>query len=244
MPLWYQLTYPQFIKASQETEVAVMITGSLEAHGKHLALGTDTVMPEYISKAIAERTKAMVLPPIPFGDSWSFENFEGTISVSPINLINFYIDIMKGVFKQGFRYIVALNGHGGNSSHLESAAKIATKKGDRIVIIVNWWRDLAEEVRREVLETREGHSAEDETSVMMHVAPELVDMASAKPAIVRSQFRVVAASYREEIYPEAIYGDPTSANAEKGKAILNQAIDDLVRLIEDLERGKLPLIED
>ncbi len=242
MPFWYELTYPQFMEASQKTEVAVMVTGSLEAHGKHLALGTDTIMPEYLAKILAEKTKALVLPPIPFGDSWSFVNFMGTITIQPTHLIEFYADVMRGVFNQGFRYLVALNGHGGNSAHLESAAKKATEKGERVVIIVNWWRDLAESARREVLETPEGHSAEDETSEMMHVAPHLVHMATAKPARVRTRYRVVSAAFREEIYPDAMYGDPTTASPEKGQAILKQAAEELIQLINDLERGKLPLI--
>lgn len=243
MPLWSELTHEQFMKASRETDVAVMIAGALEAHGLHLALGTDSILPDHLGRQIANRTKALVLPVMPFGDSWAFDTFEGTVSIAPVNLINTYTDIMDAIFRHGFRYIVALNGHGGNVSHLQQAAKRATKRGDRFVIIVNWWSELAKDARASVLETPEGHSAEDETSEMMHVAPEFVDMKSAKAAKVKARFRIVSAGYREDLLPYAMHGDPSKATPEKGKAIMEEAIEDLVSLIEQLEDGKLPIEE-
>lgn len=243
MPFWNEFTHGQFLSECKNTNIAVFVTGSLEAHGRHLPLGTDTILPEHLAKHIAENTEAVVLPTIPFGDSWIFNQFQGTISVQPKTLIDFYTDIMKGVFIHGFKYIVALNGHGGNTPHLESAARLATKKGERVVIIINWWRDLAKDVRNELVETPMGHAGEDETSEMLFVRPDLVDMQSANPARVATRYRVVSAWYREELYPKATYGDPTKATAEKGKAIMEQAKQEIITLIEELEMGKLPLNE-
>ncbi|MHA2033773.1 MAG: creatininase family protein [Candidatus Thorarchaeota archaeon] len=241
MPLWSELTHKQFIGASNNTEVAVLVTGALEAHGEHLPLGTDTILPEYLAKRVAERTKALVLPPIPVGNSWIFNTFEGTVSITPQTLIALYTDVMRAVFNHGFRYIVVLNGHGGNVSPLQLAAQTATEQSERVVIIVNWWIDLGEKARREVLETYEGHAAEDETSEVMHVRPDLVDMSSAVGGRVESRFRVISAAYREELYPSAVWGDPKTASAEKGKVIMEAAEEELVRLIEELERGVLPI---
>jgi hypothetical protein len=81
MPFWSELTHGNFGNAARETEVVVMVTGSLEAHGKHLPLGTDTLLPEYLARKIAEKTKALVLPTIPFGESWDFDQCKGTISI-------------------------------------------------------------------------------------------------------------------------------------------------------------------
>jgi creatinine amidohydrolase len=240
MPFWNELTHGQFLSEGKNTKIAVLVTGSLEAHGRHLPLGTDSLLPEYLAKHIAENTNALVLPTIPLGDSWIFNQFEGTISVRPKTLIDFYTDIMKGVFIHGFKYIIALNGHGGNAPHLESAARLATKKGEHVVIIVNWWRDLAKEVKNEILETPAGHAGEDETSEMLFIRPNLVDMPSAHPARVRTKYRVVSAWYREELYPKATYGDPTKATSEKGKTIMEHAKQEIIKLIEELEMGKLP----
>ena len=153
MPFWKELTKNRFSKALQKTNVAVLVTGALEAHGEHCPLGTDSILPEYLAKAVANKTNALVLPTIPFGDSWTFDLFGGTISVKPSTLVDFYVSIMKGVFKQGIRYLVVLNGHGGNTGHITTAAKKATKKGERVVVLVDWWRDLAKNARAICLET-------------------------------------------------------------------------------------------
>ncbi len=240
MPFWSDLTQKHFRDISKNTRVAVLVTGALEAHGHHLPLGTDTILPWSLAKGIAEKTRALVLPPIPFGDSWVFNQFAGTISVKPSSLVDLYISIMKGVFKQRFTYLVVLNGHGGNSAHIETAAKAATKRGERVVIIVNWWRDLAGDVREEILETPMGHAAEDETSEVMHISPNLVDMDSVIARRNVQKFRIISAHYRADLYQDAVYGDPAKARPEKGKAIMEQAESELIELIEELERGKLP----
>ncbi len=244
MPRWQELSHRDFLQALERTHVAVMITGALEGHGNHLPLGTDNILPQFLAKAAAEKTNALVLPSINFGDSWIFDQFEGTISIDPQTLVDFYMSVMKGVFKHGIRYLLVLNGHGGNSAHIETAAKSATLERERVVIIVNWWRDLAESARAIVLETPEGHAAEDETSEVMYVAPHLVNMDDASPAKVTSKYRIVSGQYRKELVPNAIYGDPRKATKEKGKLIMEQAADDLIKLILDLEKGNLPLISE
>lgn len=240
MPLWSELTHQEFLVKSKETEVAVLVTGALEAHGKHLPLGTDSLLPAFLAKMVAEQTRALVLPEIPFGDSWVFKDYRGTISVDNNVLVMFYAEIMKSVFDHGFHYLVVINGHGGNSSALQNAAKTATERGEHVVVIINWWRDLGKKARAEVLETQEGHAAEDETSEVMHVRPDLVDMSSAEAARAEMEYMVISASYRRELYPSAVYGDPTSATPEKGEAIIDEAIQDLIDLIEKLEKGELP----
>jgi len=242
MPHWQELTRIGLMKAIEKTNVAVLATGALEAHGNHLPLGTDNILPKYLVDVIVERTNALILPPINYGDSWIFNEFEGTVSIEPSALVAFYKSLMKGVFKHGLRFLLVLNGHGGNAGHLETAAKDSTEKGERIVVIVNWWRDLAASARAIVLETPEGHAAEDETSEVMHVAPHLVEMDNATKAGVRTRYKVVSGTYRAELIPNAIFGDPSKANKEKGKLIMVQACDEIVELVNQLEKGNIPFL--
>lgn len=241
MPFWSELTHEGFKKAARETEIVVMVTGALEAHGKHLPLGTDIILPSFLAEKIAEKTKALVLPTIPFGESWDFNIFEGTISIHPGALVDFYVSVLKGIFKHGFRYIVVLNGHGGNAPIIKQAAKTATKKGQRVVVIVNWWRDLAMTARKLVEETPGGHGAEDETSEVMFVRPELVDLSVAESYRVETRFEIVSGTYREELLPSAMYGDPKKATEEKGKLIMEQAEEEIIELITQIAQGKLPI---
>jgi creatinine amidohydrolase len=66
--------------------------------------------------------------------------------------------------RNGVRYLVVVNGHGGNVDLLRTAAWEVAKTTSLVVVLINWWVDLAKETRRRVLETPEGHAAEDETS--------------------------------------------------------------------------------
>ncbi len=241
MPFWSEFTYKGIEQAAAKFEVVVMVTGALEAHGSHLPLGTDTILPTYLAKKIAEKTNALVLPTIPFGDSWDFNNFLGTVSVESKVLADFYTSVMKGIFKNRFRYLVVLNGHGGNVPALKLAAKEATEKEQRVVIIVNWWRDLAKSARELVEETPGGHAAEDETSEVLAVRPDLVDMPKAVSSRVVTKYEIISGSYREQLLPSAMYGDPRKASEEKGKLIMEQAEEELIALIKQLERHELPI---
>ncbi len=241
MPFWSELTHSNFHEIASKTEIVLIVTGALEAHGKHLPLATDSILPTYLAEKVAEKTDVLVLPTIPFGDSWVFDNFEGTISIKPEVLIGLYASIMENVFRHGFRYIIVLNGHGGNIPEINLAAKRATEQGHRVVIIVNWWNELAESARKLVEETPAGHAAEDETSEVMYVRPDLVDMKRAESHRVVSKFRIISGVYREELLPAAMYGDPRKATSEKGRLIMEQAEEDLIVLIRQLEQGKLPI---
>jgi creatinine amidohydrolase len=244
MPFWSELTNEGFKIAARDTEVVVMVTGALEAHGRHLPLGTDSILSSFLAEKIAEKTKALVLPTIPFGESWDFNHNAGTISIHPGALVEYYVSVLKGIFKHGFRYIVVLNGHGGNAPIIKQAAKTATKKGERVVVIVNWWRDLAKNARTLVEETPGGHAAEDETSEVMYVRPELVDMKVAESHRVETRFEIISGTYRELLLPSAMYGDPRKATEDKGRLIMEQAEEEIIELIKQMERGELPVEKD
>ena len=83
MPYWQDLTHLDFMKALGKTNVAVLVTGALEAHGHHLPLGTDSILPVHLTDAVVQRTNALLLPPIHYGDSWIFTDFECTVTVDP-----------------------------------------------------------------------------------------------------------------------------------------------------------------
>ena len=83
--------------------------------------------------------------------------------------------------------------------------------------------------------------SEDETSEVLHVRPDLVDMSKAVSHRVVSKFTIVSGNYREELLPSAMYGDPRKATEEKGQLIMEQAEEELIELINELERGNLPI---
>ncbi|MFP3237719.1 MAG: creatininase family protein [Caldivirga sp.] len=241
---WWELTWPEFEKVDKT--VALLPTGIVEAHGPHLPLGTDALMATYIAEEVARRTNVLLLPTVWYGNTYILDKFPGTISISNETLYRLYLDIFREVARNGVRYLVVVNGHGGNVDALSMAAKDAARETKLTVILVNWWIDLAKETRRRVLETPEGHAAEDETSEVWVAYPHLVKAVPRDGSAdewVEVRFRVYGRDVYAMEYTKAVQGYPSKASQEKGRAILEAAINELTQLIEDLKKGKLPVIK-
>jgi len=241
---WWELTWPEFEKVDKT--VALLPTGIIEAHGPHLPLGTDALMATYIAEEAARRTNVLLLPTVWYGNTYILDKFPGTISISNETLYRLYLDIFREVARNGVRYLVVVNGHGGNVDALSMAAKDAARETKLTVILVNWWIDLAKETRRRVLETPEGHAAEDETSEVWAAYPHLVKAVPRDGSAdewVEVRFRVYGRDVYAMEYTKAVQGYPSKASQEKGRAILEAAINELTQLIEDLKKGKLPVIK-
>lgn len=239
---WWELTYTDFEKVDKT--VALLPTGIIEAHGTHLPLGTDALMANYIASETAKRTNTLLLPTIWYGNTYILDKFPGTISISNDTLYRLYVDIFKEVFRNGIKYLVVINGHGGNIDALSMASKLVSKETDLTIIIVNWWIDLAKETRKKVLETVEGHAAEDETSEVIAAYPDLVKSIPTDGSLdeyVEIKFRIYGKKIYAHEYTKAVQGYPSKANIIKGKTILNAAINELIELVNDLKNDKLPL---
>ncbi len=241
---WWELTWPEFEKVDKT--VALLPTGIVEAHGPHLPLGTDALMATYIAEEVARRTNVLLLPTVWYGNTYILDKFPGTISISNETLYRLYLDIFREVARNGVRYLVVVNGHGGNVDALSMAAKDAARETKLTVILVNWWIDLAKETRRRVLETPEGHAAEDETSEVWAAYPQLVKAVPRDGSAdewIEVRFRVYGKDAYAMEYTKAVQGYPSKASQEKGRAILEAAVNELTQLIEDLKKGKLPVIK-
>ena len=241
---WWELTWPEFERVDKT--VALLPTGIVEAHGPHLPLGTDALMATYIAEETARRTNVLLLPTVWYGNTYVLDKFPGTISISNETLYRLYLDIFREVARNGVRYLVVVNGHGGNVDALSMAAKDAVRETKLTVILVNWWIDLAKETRRRVLETPEGHAAEDETSEVWAAYPQLVKAVPRDGSAdewIEVRFRVYGKDAYAMEYTKAVQGYPSKASQEKGRAILEAAVNELTQLIEDLKKGKLPVIK-
>jgi creatinine amidohydrolase len=239
---WWELTWPEF--EGVDKTVALLPTGIVEAHGPHLPLGTDALMATYIAEEAAKRTNALLLPTVWYGNTYVLDKFPGTISISNETLYRLYRDIFREVARNGVKYLIVINGHGGNIDALNMAAKEVAKETNLIIIIINWWIDLAKEARKRVLETPEGHAAEDETSEVWAAYPHLVKFVPRDGSAdewVEARFRIYGREVYAMEYTKAVQGYPSKADPSKGRAILEAAINELVQLINDLRSGKLPI---
>lgn len=241
---WWELTWPDFEKVDKT--VAVLPTGIVEAHGPHLPLGTDALMATYLAEEAAKRVGVLVLPTVWYGNTYVLDRFPGTISISNETLFHLYRDIFREVARNGVKYLVVVNGHGGNIDALSMAAKDIARETNLTIIIVNWWIDLAKDARKRVLETPEGHAAEDETSEVWAAYPDLVKWIPRDGSAdewVELRFRVYGKEVYGMEYTKAVEGYPSRASQEKGKAILEAAINELAQLLSDLKSGRLPIVK-
>src|SRR5580704_3026208 len=103
-------TWPEVKAAIDKGAFAVLAVGAQEQHGHHLPLQTDTIMAHGVARRIAEAIDGLLLPPIPYGDTWSNEAFAGTISLGPDTLRAMLTDIGRGLLRGGFKALIIVNG--------------------------------------------------------------------------------------------------------------------------------------
>jgi creatinine amidohydrolase len=180
---WAYEPAPEIVRiARQPGSILVLPLGSLEQHGPHLPAGTDTFEVSAIVAAAVEglggKVPVLVTPPLWVGHSPENMPFGGTISASFERLLHLIEDMALSAAQNGFRAIVLVNGHGGNQSLVDAAVTtLNTDLGCPAEVFgVTYWTRL---VRRELEEIIEddvalNHAGELETSLMLHIHPELV----------------------------------------------------------------------
>jgi len=230
MRLW-EITGKKFDEI--EKKVAVLPVGSIERHGDHLPLGTDTIIAEYIGEKLASIRKDIVLlPPVWYGSCRGLRDFLGTFDIDPNILYRYILNIILEAARQGFKLVVIINGHGGNTNILRLAAREAAFKTDIGVIVINWWTDLAQETR-EKLFTKPGHAGEDETSAMLTINHDLVDMKYAQDVeVVYPPVKIYSMKIERSIYSKALTGAASKASEEKGAEWLTAAVKHLNEIID------------
>ncbi|WP_106400111.1 mycofactocin biosynthesis peptidyl-dipeptidase MftE [Actinocorallia populi] len=201
--------------------------GSTEQHGPHLPLSTDTV----IARAVAERVAAalvpeasgpvLVAPAVEYGASGEHGGFPGTISIGHEALHVLLLEMVRSLTPWAWR-VVLVNGHGGNVRALGSAVGQLRGEGHD----TGWLSCEAP--------GGDAHAGFTETSVMLHLAPELVRVDAAVPGDTRPLAtlmpELVARGVRG-VSPSGVLGDPSGATAERGRELVEAMVADAVRRI-------------
>lgn len=162
--------------------LAVLPTASIEQHGPHLPVGTDTFLCEAVVTGAAQRaaSEIVVAPTLRYGDSAHHFPFPGVITLSSASYAAAVGELCDSLWRSGFRRLAVINGHGGNDPGNEIAARDLVHRGEREVTIAAaaYW-DIARPAL--VAETDlpsaliPGHAGRFETALMLVVRPELVD---------------------------------------------------------------------
>lgn len=235
--------------------LVILPIGSIEQHGPHLPLATDSINVLYLACRAAETARVLVAPMIKTGVSFNHIDFPGTITVQPDTLTTLIIDVVRSLVHHGFRKIILLNGHGGNNSAIETAAIKLKVEFTKVVIgVLHSWLLCRESPN--VLESPiRYHADEGETSRVLVTAPHLVKMERAKLEVPKTRsglfnFQITEVFKQTVFYglprtqtatPSGIFGDAKIATREKGEALLSEMIQNFVT---ELDRLKALDLED
>src|SRR5438445_5018896 len=129
--------------------LAILPLGSLEFHGPHNPLGSDSIIISGIAERVAARTAGLLFPTIRFTQCPAHTaQFRGTISIRPDVLTMYFVDVLRNIARLGFRKIFILNGHDGNIGPGRGAiAQVADETKDAALLALSWWVFLPCEVR-------------------------------------------------------------------------------------------------
>ncbi|HBY95287.1 MAG: creatininase family protein [Ardenticatenaceae bacterium] len=179
----FEMTWEEAQEALQETDIVVVPIGSTEQHGPHLPLGNDALQVREMARRIVVKldemgVKAVAGPLIPFGMASYHLPFPGTIHLQPSTFQALMRDVCLSLYRHGFRKFAFPLGHGGNLSGMQMVAQQLIDETEGTQALVLNWLQLAVQHYREILTSQknEGHAGEGETSRLLALHPELVEL--------------------------------------------------------------------
>jgi creatinine amidohydrolase len=230
--------------------IVMVPLGAVEQHGPHLPLGTDLIVAEAVARATIEKHgdehDAWMLPPLGFTKSNEHAWSPGTIWLSAQTLLSVLDDIGRCIATTPARRVLFLNGHGGNSALLQVANRELRVRHGLKTFLAHPHMPADQGGSSAEGELGMGiHGGTDETSVMLHLRPDLVDMSKAVRRVpeklaqnkhVRFGGSVPFGWLSNDFFPEGHIGDPTGATADLGAAMFATAVNTLGEVLGEVSR--------
>jgi creatinine amidohydrolase len=235
------LTWREAEAALKSYTVVLFAVGArTKEHGPHLPLKTDYVMAEYLKERVAREVPVAVLPTVAYGFYPAFLEYPGSISISAETFKNTVSDICRSISRHGIRKFYVLNTGISTLAPLQAAAEELAKDG----VAMRYLNLLEVDTKLPPgLLKQEGgtHADEAETSMMLYIAPDLVDMSKAvKDFDARPGRKGLTRDPKGTgtYSPSGVWGDPTLASREKGRVIVEKTVEEILRQIRELIRLK------
>jgi creatinine amidohydrolase len=264
---WADLSTQDFARLLESGQaaqtIAVLPVAAIEQHGPHLPVSVDTVLVDGVVAAalpqLAPDLQVLFLPTQAVGFSPEHARFPGTLTLKAETVLRLWTDIGESVAQAGIRKLVFFNSHGGQVSVMDLVARDLRARLDMLVYSVSWFnlplRDVQGHdvnVRFNAEEHRFGiHAGDIETSMMLALAPERVDMTQARHFSSSAQERAqrfdilgngtsAKLGWQMQDYnPAGAVGNAAAASVDKGRALLDAAGRSLARLLAEIDQ--LPL---
>lgn len=258
---WHEMTHEDFRAVDPDKWIAVLPVGAIEQHGPHLPVWVDAC----INKGIIERALDLVpndlavtiLPMQPVGKSNEHIAYPGTLTLSSETLARVWREIGDSVARAGVRKMMIFNSHGGQPQVAEIVARDLRVAHDMFCVTYSWFSGgTPDGVKDDPLARWGIHADEIETSMMMHLTPDLVrreHLANFRPRLADNAetykwlnlIGPVGAGWQaQDLHPSGAAGDASLATAEKGKACVDHAAKVLVEIWQEMATYPLSAIVD
>ncbi|RMH73634.1 MAG: creatininase family protein [Cyanobacteria bacterium J007] len=239
--------------------VIIQPMGAIEQHGYHLPLVVDSAISvAVLGKALEQLSPeipAYALPNLAYGKSNEHGNFPGTISLSANTLISILLEIGESLYRAGFRKLILMNSHGGQPQILEIAAQDLTAKyEDFSVFPIFTWRvpNLSKQLMSETERQYAMHAGDAETSLMLSILPEFVQMDKAvceyppnrpEGSLLATKGTLSFAWMSDRLSHSGVIGDATAASPNKGDRILTSLAAGWIQLIKEVYNFEPPNVK-
>jgi mycofactocin system creatininase family protein len=210
---------------AEADQLLVIPLGATEQHGPHLPLHTDTTIAVALGDRLAARRNGvLVAPAVPYGSSGEHQSFPGTLSMGQGAIELVVLELVRSA-TETFRRVLLLNAHGGNAVPVRRAEARLRDEGRDVLA----WNPAA-------AWSGDAHAGLIETSVMLVLAPESVDMTRAEPGNSQPVGELLTDLERggvAAVSPNGILGDPSGASAADGRKLLDRAVAQLMRFVAE-----------
>ena len=258
---WQDLTTLEFEALDRETTVAVMPLGAIEQHGPHLPVSTDAVIAEEMAKRglelVPAEVPALLMPTMTVGKSNEHLAYPGTLTVSAKTLMDLWFEVAEGVRRAGLSKVLFINAHGGQPQVMEIVARELRVRHDMLAVSSSWWHMGLPEGLVAAEEVRHGiHGGTVETSIMLHLRPELVQMERAENFVsvlpetengnrrLRHVGGVGIGWQAQDLHPAGVAGDASAATAEIGAQVVGHVTEGLAELVAEVSRHPLSSLKE
>jgi creatinine amidohydrolase len=236
-----EMSWPAVGALSKDVPVVVPIA-AVEQHGPHLPVFTDSMLLGEVVRRAAERLPDRVVwaPLLWLGNSHHHIDFAGTLSAAPRTYLDLLGDLIDNLVTHGFRRVVLLNGHGGNIVPSQQAVFEARQRyrqrDDLLLLTTTYWLlgSKPNQIDPTLTQDRMQHACEWETSMILHLAPNLVgDLSELEPIPAGVAFDPATRGWiTKERSALGYIGDPRRATALKGQTLFGVFAQDLVTFLE------------
>ena len=226
------------------TDTAILPIGATEQHGPHMGCGMDTAIAHRLCSDVAKECDVILLPTLPYGCSVGpSQRWPGTLALNPKTLIDVISDLGDWVKSSGIRRLVLVNGHVTNEAPLRCALEILRARHDGFMLALVNTAQISTRVKdAHFADADDWHANDAETSLMMHLYPEIVR--ESKLAEADDEDRTGSCLFSHPVNrtsKNGVTGTPSFASAEKGAELYQWMCEDFSSLLQLAVKEEAPL---